>query len=113
LFQVFFIKSMNHQKYRTRRDGSNRYPAFFLFNGIVTLRNGKRIVKDENGSFKTDIVFVEILPILVFIPLEARVQRATLYNLAAVILFVNTTVRTPDPSIAERVLQSCRGEEPE
>ncbi len=33
-----------------------------------------RIVKDEKGSFKADVVFAEILKILVFIPLEAHVS---------------------------------------
>jgi hypothetical protein len=65
---------MDHEENRTESYGPNSYPAFFVIGRIVTLRKGKRVVEDENGSFKADIVLAEILPVLVFIPLETHAQ---------------------------------------
>jgi hypothetical protein len=67
---------MDHVEDRTWCDGTNCYPTLFLFNRIVSLRNGEWIVKHENGSLKTHIMLAEISPVLVFIPLKAHVKRA-------------------------------------
>src|SRR5437660_2393193 len=59
-FVVFFIKSMNDQKNRTRPYGSNCYPTFLILESDVALRNRVGIVENENGRFEANIVLVKV-----------------------------------------------------
>ena len=84
---------MNNQQSRTRSYGSNRCPAFLFGTGEVTLRDGVRIVENESGSVKTNIMLAKVLTVLVLVPCEAHSQpRETSISLG--ITNVNTFVRT-------------------
>jgi hypothetical protein len=61
-------------------DGTDGYPAVFIFKRKVPPRNGEGIVKNKNGSLETNIVFVQVQPVLAFVPLEAHFQRASFLN---------------------------------
>ena len=92
-FFVFFIKGMNDQQNRTRPYGSNRYPAFLVVKGAVALCNGVRIVENENGSFKANIVLAKILAVLVLIPYESH-SKSRQDTITDAMTNVNTFVRT-------------------
>src|SRR5713226_4624601 len=71
-FAVCFPISMDNQENRTWSYGANRYPAFFLVRGGITLGNRARVVKDENRSFKANIVLAEVLPVLGLVPFKSH-----------------------------------------
>src|SRR5438445_8907810 len=76
-FAVCFPISMDNQENRTWSDGANRYPAFLLVKGGVTLRNRARVVKDENRSFKANIVLAKVLAVLVLVPFKSHAGSGT------------------------------------
>ena len=63
---------MNDQQNRSRSYGSNRYPAFLIVKGEVPLRDRIGIVENEYGSFKTNIMLAEVLPVLVLVPCKSH-----------------------------------------
>ena len=69
---VCFPVGMDNQENRTWSYGTNRYPAFLLVKGGVTLRNRARVVKDENRSFEANIVLVKVLAVLVLVPFKSH-----------------------------------------
>ena len=71
-FAVRFPIGMDNQEDRTCSYGTNRYPAFFLVKGGVTLRNRARVVKDENRSFEANIVLAKVLPVLGLVPFKSH-----------------------------------------
>lgn len=58
-----------------------------------------RIVKDEKGSFKADVVFAEILKILVFIPLEAHVSAGHRIQFSGSHFICQYNCTYPNPSV--------------
>src|SRR5713101_600132 len=76
-FASCFPIGMDNQEDRTCSYGTNRYPAFFLVKGGVTLRNRARVVKDENRSFEANIVLAKVLAVLVLVPFKFAWQPAT------------------------------------
>ncbi|OLB89806.1 MAG: hypothetical protein AUI12_01345 [Acidobacteria bacterium 13_2_20CM_2_57_6] len=56
---------MDNQKDRTRFDGANRYPALLVVGAVVALGHSVRIVEDQNGSLKANIVLAKVLAVLV------------------------------------------------
>ena len=71
-FAASFPIGMDNQENRTRSYGTNRYPAFLLVKGGVTPRDRARVVKDENRSFKANIVLAEVLPVLGLVPFKSH-----------------------------------------
>jgi hypothetical protein len=69
---VFLIERMDHPSNQTRSHGANRYRAFRIVQGGIALRHRAGIVENENGSFKANIMFTEVLPALVLIPLQSH-----------------------------------------
>jgi len=67
-----FIKSVDDQEDRSRSYGSDGYPTFLIAGVFVSSRNGVGIIENENGSFKTDVMFAQALPALVLIPLKSH-----------------------------------------
>jgi len=63
---------MDNQENRTWSYGTNRYPAFLLVKGGVTLRNRARVVKDENRSFEANIVLAKVLLVLGLVPFKSH-----------------------------------------
>ncbi len=71
-FVAYFPIGMDNQENRTWSYGTNRYPAFLLVKGGVTPRNRARVVKDENRSFKANIVLAKVLPVLGLVPFKSH-----------------------------------------
>ncbi len=71
-FAVRFPIGMDNQENRTWSYGTNRYPAFLLVKGGVTLSNRARVVKDENRSFEANIVLAKVLPVLGLVPFKSH-----------------------------------------
>ena len=69
---VFLIVGMDHQKNRTHSYGANRYPTFLIVKGGIALSNRVGIIENENGSFKTNVMFAQVLAALVLIPLKSH-----------------------------------------
>jgi hypothetical protein len=63
---------MHNQENRTRSYGANRYPPFLIVKGGIALRNSVRIVENENGSFKANIMLMKVLWVLVLVPLKSH-----------------------------------------
>jgi hypothetical protein len=63
---------MNDKEHHTRTDRSKRNPAFFLIRRFVALRQSIGIIEYEHSRLKSDIVFQQVSPVLVVIPLEAH-----------------------------------------
>lgn len=72
---VFLLKGMDNQENRARSYGSDCDPAFLIVTSVVAVRNSIRIVENENGSFKADIVLAKILPALFLIPFNSIADR--------------------------------------
>lgn len=71
-FVVLLIKLMNDEKNRARSDRSDRYPSFLVVEVLVTLRDCVWVVKNKNGSFKTNVVLAKLLPALAVVPLKSH-----------------------------------------
>ena len=67
-FVVFLIIRMDNQQNRTRPYGSNRYPAFLILIGEVTLGNRIGVVENQNSRFEAHIMLATVLAVLVLIP---------------------------------------------
>src|SRR3981081_2180067 len=69
---VFLIGASHPKKNRTHSYGANRYPTFLIVKGGIALSNRVGIIENENGSFKANVIFTEVLPALVLIPLKSH-----------------------------------------
>ena len=69
---LFLIKRMYDQQNRARPDSSNRYPAFVILEGKVTLGDGIGIVEDKRRGLKADIMLTKVPPVLVFVPFKSH-----------------------------------------
>src|SRR2546421_13044559 len=59
---------MHNQHDRTRAHGTNRYPTLLSIEGVVTLRDGVRIIENKDGSFKANVMLAQVLAVLVLVP---------------------------------------------
>jgi hypothetical protein len=94
----FFIPlspSVNHKQHSTLTNRSKRDPAFLLACPFIALRQSARIIEYESGSFEPDIVFEQILSVLLSVPFEAHGWHLPLdLMVARQVLLVNTCVHT-------------------
>src|SRR6266404_1531696 len=86
---------MHDQYNRTGPYGSDRYPSLLIFRSEVALRESVRIIENEHGRFKTNIVLAKVLPILLFIPFKSHRLVATkteysLYLMLSIQLYVQS-----------------------
>jgi hypothetical protein len=63
---------VHNEQNRTRPYGSNRYPPFFSFKRQIALGESVRVVENQNGCFKPDVVLAKVLPILAVIPFKSH-----------------------------------------
>jgi len=63
---------VNHKQHSTLTDRSKRDPAVLLTCPFIALRQSVRIIEYESGSFEPDIVFEQILSVLLSVPFEAH-----------------------------------------
>lgn len=92
-FVVFLTECVDNQQNRTGSYGAHGYPPFLIVKGIVALRHSVGIIEDKNSSFKANIVFGEVLAILVLVPCESH-SRSRQDSIAVAKRNVNTFVHT-------------------
>lgn len=89
---------MDNQENRSRTDGSHRDPTLFLVQDWtecwVGLRDGPRIVENEYGSFKTNIMLAKVLAIFALVPFESHGSSSFQVRITIEGLLVNIFVRT-------------------
>ena len=70
---------MDNQKQRVLSNGPNCYPSLLFSNPVVPQRESMRIVKDKNSVLKSNTMFAQFPPVLVFVPLKPHpCSRATI-----------------------------------
>ena len=69
---VVFIKSMDDQQDRSRSYRTDSYPALLIVGVIVSQRYRVRIIENENGSLKANVVFAQVLAVLVLVPRKSH-----------------------------------------
>lgn len=75
-FVVPLVERVHNQQDRTRSDSADRDPAFLGVIREVTLRDRVRVVENQNGGFKANVVLAEVLPALVFVPFKSHGSRS-------------------------------------
>lgn len=63
---------MSHEYNRAWPDRSESDPPLLHLISVITLRERKGIIKNQNGRLESDIVLAEILLILRFIPFKSH-----------------------------------------
>jgi hypothetical protein len=98
---------MHNQENRTRSYGAKRYPAFLIVKGGIALRNSVRIVENENGSFKPNVMLTKVLLVLVLVSHSNRIAGRDKDRISIQITDVSTFVRTlPAPRIGTFMAQT-------
>lgn len=65
-------EGVDHEKNRTGSYSSNCYPAFLFIERLVPPRNGVRIIENQRGRLKTNVMLAKVLPVLDLVPLKSH-----------------------------------------
>jgi hypothetical protein len=71
-FTALFLKRMDNQENRAGSYGSNCDPAQFIFESVVTPRNGAGIVENKDCGFKANIMLAKVPPVFALVPFKSH-----------------------------------------
>jgi len=72
---VVLIKSMDDQQDRSRSYRADGYPSLLIVCVVVSSRNRVRIIENENGSLKANVVLAQVLAVLILVPRKSHGTR--------------------------------------
>lgn len=74
---------MHDEQNRTSPYGSKRNPPFFCLKGQIALSKCVRVVENQNGRFKANVVLAKVLPVLAIVPFKSHGRLRPSKNTAA------------------------------